>query len=171
MLEDRNHRTRYALAALFKRRCASDPEKYLRVRVFGQSLDVQTFGPVGAGECGSSPGVASLLHAKERVHGRLRHLRLFHDEVAAHVYDGVDVFHAYRTLLHAGPARQAVPERLRLNPIADERLFVLLILTLSDARPGLKNVLFEVLDDVHGREDFATDVCRAVVGAATTDGA
>ena len=171
-LQDGRHGAGDALAPLFERRRASDPEEHLRRRVLGESRHVEALGPVGAGVCRPAPGVAALLHAHEGVHARLGDLRSLHREVAAHVHDQVDVLDADGALLHARPAGQAVPEGLLPDPRAYEGFSVVwLAVAVGDAGSDFEEVLLEVLGNVHGREGLAADIGGAGLRAASTDGA
>ena len=168
-LEYGRHRARDSLASLLQRRRASYPEQDLCLGMLSQGPYIETFGPIRAAVGGATPGVASLLHAQQGVHGRLRHLCLFHHQIPTHVDYRVDVLYADGALLHAGAARQAVPEHLLLYPTADERLRLLLVVSIGETRAQFKNVLLQVLDDVHGREELAADVGGADVRAATAN--
>ena len=77
--------------------------------MFGQGLDIQALGPVGSTVRGASPRMTALLHAHQGVHGRFGHFGLLHDEMAAHVHDGVNMLHPNGTLLHAGSTGQTFP--------------------------------------------------------------
>ena len=74
-------------------------------------------------------------------------------------------------LLHARAARQAVPEHLLRYPTADEGLRLLLVISSGETWAHLQDVLLQVLDDVHGREELAADVGGADVGASAAHGA
>ena len=171
-LQDGRHRAGDALAALFERCRASDPEEHLCRRVLGESRHVEALRPVGAGVRRPAPGVTALLHAHEGVHARLGDLRALHREVASHVDDQVDVLDADGALLHARPAGQAVPEGLLPDPRADEGFGVVVAtVAVGDAGSDFEEVLLEVFGNVHGGEGLAADIGGAGLRAASTDGA
>ncbi len=110
--------------ALLEGAGAAHPEQILLAAVEHGDLDPlrrHLLDPGGAGELRPPPGVAPLLQLRQGGLGRLRHVRLFHHQVAAHVKDGGHVLDEHRALVHAGAAGHAVPYRLEAHPLDQRR--------------------------------------------------
>jgi hypothetical protein len=144
--------------------------------------------------------VAALLQLHEGGSGGLRHVGLFHGEVAAHVHDRGDVLDEDRALLHARAAGDAVPDLLEAYaldewgdavpvPVAVRRRlgdrggrvlgggetagFLAAVDRLEEPRRGglLVHEVADVDDDVLGREELTGEIGGTGVGAAAALGA
>ena len=132
------------------------------------ALRAQLLHPRLPRELRPAPRVAPLLDVLQRLLRRARNARLLHHQIAAHVHDGGHVLDHDGTLLHAGHAGAAGPERLVLHVIAHQLAAGRLrrILARDEQRPRVVHVGLHVLDDGHGREGLARRPRRTRLRAA-----
>ena len=108
--------------ALVERGRAADPVEHLGRGVpWLKNAHVEALGPVGPLGLGLPPGVLGAFDVAQHRLAVGREATLDHDEVAAQVDDVVDVLDRDGALLHAGAARDAVPDDVVADGVRDER--------------------------------------------------
>ena len=188
------HRAGRLLRAVLVGTGAADPEQpvdrleRLQRLADDRHLEVEALGPVHPGLCRHVPRVALALEAAEQLVELTGEVRLDQHLVAAHVDDVVDVLDVDRALVHAGAARRARPQHVRVDhavrrPLhdlgADQRSLELLDRGLGglagvagqDRRSGGQRVVAQVHDQQLRGERLLGVPRRALRLAATALGA
>ncbi len=118
--EDRDHRTRGALAVGVVRARAPDPVQHVCLLLLGHQRHIEPVRPVHPGAARVAPRVPGALGLRHRVGQQVGHVAFHQHQIAAHVHDGVHVLDEHRALVHAGPAGGAGPQRFLAHELAGD---------------------------------------------------